>query len=150
MILYSSCSPVDLILLKVKGCCLYCIDVFTLAFLSFEHHLKHSYFWLKLRWERFGFTLGGKVCLILAEEILCECLVSFLLLVMKYSSLINKLFMPLSHFNFLVLNRYEYLNWSRGIELKSCWEESTSFPEKGACHCGCCRTLLTAARTVSS
>lgn len=47
--------------------------------------------------------LGSKVSLILAKEILCECLVSFVLLVMKFSCLMNKLFMPLSHFNFLIL-----------------------------------------------
>lgn len=134
---------------EAKGCCLYSIDVFTLAFLSFEHHLKHSYFWLELWWERFGFTLDSKVALILAAEI-CECLVSFVLLVMKYSCLMNKLFMPLSHFNFLILDRYEYLNCLCGVELRSCWEESTFFPERGACHRGCCRMLLTAAQMVSS
>lgn len=86
---------------------------------------------------------------ILAEEILCECLVSFGLLVMKYSCLTNQLFMPLSHFNFLILNRCEYSNCLCGGELKSCWEEPASFPERGACRRGCCRTFLAAARAGS-
>lgn len=85
------------------------------------------------------------VKLILAEEILCECLVSFGLLIMKYSCLVNQLFMPLSHFNFLILNGSEYSNCLCGGELKSCWEEPASFLERGTCCRGCCRTLLAAA-----
>lgn len=74
-----------------EGCCLYYTGIFTLTSLSFEHHLNHSYLGLKLRWERFGFPWGNKLYLIPAEEILYECLVSFVLLLMKYSCFINKL-----------------------------------------------------------
>lgn len=132
---HPSCSSLDEPQLQFwgEGCCLYYIGIFTLTSLSFEHHLKHSYLGLKLRWERFGFPRGNKLYLIPAEEILCECLVSFVLLLMKYSCFINKLFMPLSHFNFLILNSYECLNCSCGVGLKSCWEEAAFSLERGTC-----------------
>lgn len=98
----------------MSGHSLYSTDLLTLSFLFFEGCLKHSYFWLKLWLGRFGFALGRKVSLILAEKILRECVVSFILLVMKYSCVMNKLSMPLSHFNLVILNEiwiFELFGW---------------------------------------